>query len=784
MSFVKRPGVWLLLALPLAAVVPAALAVYLPREDRPLVSDRGGWKSSPNFSGAEPGTEFVYAENEAKQDSIYWVLAPSVGNGSGRLVSPPFDAPPWIGLIVTGDLTRPGNEVYFRLDGEDRRLRVSAHTAPYFWRRVTCRLPSDWLGKPVRLIAEAGPRTTAANWFGLSNPRALGTGTVLRSHLRTLAVLPAYAAGLLIFLLPGLPPSLWLAGRGGVPHSFALPAAIVFSCLAGYLTFWAYFIGAGVGFCFGIVVLSASAVALAVVLWRDGASRAVFLSADVVTPLALTALVGAFYLALTHSVNLWMPLSEVPELRFLEFVLPRDNDLPYFFAETLYNGIAPRGILVGEWHFSDRPPLQAGLLLLQLPLGYLVRQPAPWSHAAAVAFQCAWVPAVLALGRAAGLSRRRSGLTLVFVALTGFALVNTVFTWPKLLAAGLTVFAATLALFDRGPDGRAMSPSKAGLFGVSAALAFLSHGSVAFTLLPLGLILLVPRYYPGLSRLAAAGVAFAAVVYPWMWFQSHYDPPGNLLIRQHVAGRSESWDDSRPLWRNLLDAYTERSPGQILHNKAANVEVLFAASRKPAADQFPWPPNGSPESWPVDSTSLRRCEFLCLFWAPGLLNLGWLVALSAAWRRRRTALDARLGYVAPLLVLASTLTWALVMFGPGSTVIHQGSYATVLLLLTALAAWLTTLPTRLAYFVLTLQGMLFTIGWLLTSPANDYGLANPVMIALAVGFFAVLVKVALGSAAGEAVPAVQEVDSPRTVAAAEVIGAERQNRKKLPGRPR
>jgi hypothetical protein len=752
MSWMKRPGVWLLVVPLLVALPLAILAAYLPRENRPSVADARSWKASRNFQQVEEiNYNLVFTDGDEARQSIYWVVGypQYVGNGSGRLMSEPFEAPAWISLIVTGDLERPGNEVYFRPAGEDKRLRVSAHTAPFFWRRVTCRVPSDWVGKPIRLVAEAGPRI-GGDWFGVSNPRALSTGTVLVSHLKALAVLPAYAVALVLFLLPGLPPALWLTARGGVRDWFAVPVAVVFSCLAGYLTFWAYFIGSGVGFWFGVAVLSASAVALAAGVWRARTIRALLLSAEVWLPLTLTALVGAFYFALTHSVNLWLPLSEAPELRFLEFVLPRDNDIPYFFAESLYRGIAPHGILLGEWHYSDRPPLQAGLLLLQLPVGYLVRQSAAFSHAAAVALQCAWVPAVWALCRAAGLPLRRAGLAVLFVTLTGFTLVNSVFTWPKLLAAALTVFAVLPALFDRGPKGQTFPWWKAGMLGAAAALAFLSHGSVVFTLLPIGLLLLFPRYYPGLARLAVAGIVFAVTVFPWMWFQSQYDPPGNLLIRQHIAGRSESWDDARPLWSNLLGAYSGLSAGRILENKLANLRVLFAASTRPAPDQFPWPPYGAPQPWPVDSASLRRCEFMCLFWSPGLLNLGWPVALAAAWRRR-PALDPGLGYVVPALVLAGALAWIVLMFGPGSTVIHQGSYATVLLLLAALAAWLTTLPPRVAYVILFLQGTLFACGWLLTSPANDYGVANVVMIPLSVVFFALLVKLATGTASGDVV---------------------------------
>jgi hypothetical protein len=325
--------------------------------------------------------------------------------------------------------------------------------------------------------------------------------------------------------------------------------------------------------------------------------------------------------------------------------------------------------------------------------------------------------------------------------LTGFALVNTVFTWPKMLPAALCVLASTWALCGREP-GRPFPVQNAVLLGLAAALASLAHGGVAFTLLPLASALMIPRYYPGISRLALAGAVYVVVISPWVWYQTRYDPPGNKLIREHIAGNSATWQDDKPLSRNLMDAYAALSPWQVLHNKLANAQVLFRASSDPTDEQYPWPPNGKPLPWPVDATSFRRCEFMCLFWAPGLMNLGWLVGVTSLWRRSHPAGP---GWPIAALGLASALTWVIVMFGPESTVTHQGSYATVLLLFAALAGWLATLPGWMPYAVLAVHAAVFAWGWLLTSPANLFGLPNWPMIVLAVLLFGTLARLALGA---------------------------------------
>jgi hypothetical protein len=735
---VKRYAPWLLASL--VPILVGGLALYLPRDDKQLLTRLHAWSATGSIAEALPG--LVYSGetpfSKSAEDALYWIATAEIGDGAGRLVSQTVPAPRWITFTVTGDLMRPGNDVYLELPDENRRLRVTAQTQPECWRRVTTALPGDWVGKPVRMVLEAGPRERN-DVVGVSNPRALASGSVFVSHLRALVVLPVCVVSLLLFLLPGLPLAAHLAARGVIASSRVVVVAVLLSCLAGYLAFWAHFWHRTFGNCFvGFVLIGGAALCVAA-LRRGSRTRRVMFSADVTTPLALTALVALFYVSLWHSVNLWIPFHLTPRLRFLDFVLMQDNIIPYFFADRLYTGVDPRQ-LMPEWQSSDRPPLQAGILLLQLPLGYLVGQPVPCSLIFSCALQCVWVPAVWEFWTAAGLQRRRAGLALLLVVLTGSMLVNSVFTWPKLLSAALTLNAISLAWFHGSQPLAGRPAVRASLWGLAAALAFLSHAGVAFTLLPFGLFLLLPRYYPGLLRLAVAAGVFLVTVIPWSLYQRLYEPPGTKLIREHLAGKSATWDDGRSMWVNLLDAYKDLGPREILANKWSNVEVLVRASERPGEDHYPWPPHGSPNPWPLEAISLRRCEFLCLFWAPGLLNLGWVAAVVLIWRRP-PAIDRTLGVAAPALALASVVAWVLLMFGPGTTVVHQGSYATVLLLFASLAAWLTALPGRLPYVVVVAQGILFSVAWLFTSPANNYGLPNPFLIVSAIVFFAILCRV-------------------------------------------
>jgi hypothetical protein len=732
---------------------PVISTDYLSQEDRPLLTRAQYWRSTANIQIAPPELlDLVTWHGRTlltdRVDQLYWIASLVTGDGSGRLESIPFPAPRWISLTVEGDLTRRGNELYLLLAGEGKRLPIRVRTEERHWRRVTYALPSDWVGKSIQIVAEAGPRDVE-NWFGFSNPRAVGTGTVLRNQFQSLALFPAFAAALFLFLLPGVLPAAYLTRLGLVTSVFALPLTIIFGCLFGYLTFWAYLFGPFPGRCFGVAVLLGSAAGL-LADWRRGRTvRSILRTEQVLRPLGLMGLTGLFYLGLLYSVDLEAGLEAQPNLRFLECMLEVDNDIPYFFAEPLYTGQDVRKsfpIRVPGWQSSDRPPLQAGLILSQLPIGTLLGQPRVYSMAVDIAVQCVWVPAVWCLWTTAGLPRQRAGLAFLLLLFSGFALLNTIFAWPKLLAGGLTVFAVILALFDR--ENRPLSLSRAGLLGLSAALGSVGHGGVAFTLLPFGAMLLLPRWYPGLSRLATAGAVYVAVVCPWFLYQKYYDPPGTRLLKLHLTGDyslgdDETWQDSRPVWENLVVAYQSIGARQALINKLDNVKALFMA----APDQLIWPPD-DPARLPTDWPAFRRCDFMALFWAMGLLNLGWVVAL-VAFARRSYGISPVLGITIPLLALASLTVWVLILYHPGGSVIHQGSYATFLLLFASLAAWLTTLPARLIYILLAAQAGLFTRGWILTSPANGFGPPNVFMIVASVLVLVLLVRVVLSGSLSE-----------------------------------
>ena len=172
--------------------------------------------------------------------------------------------------------------------------------------------------------------------------------------------------------------------------------------------------------------------------------------------------------------------------------------LPQIFAEALYQGDDPRG-LFGEWHSSDRPPLQAGMYPVAAS-PFLDRAIARRArirgrrNRGAVGLDFRHLAAV----RARGFTARRRAYILALRSSPAFV-CSTAFTrgrscWRRRSASARSCSRC------RGGRGSGREPVAA---GVLAALALLAHGSAVFFLLPAAVVLRARGVYR--SRAACAG---------------------------------------------------------------------------------------------------------------------------------------------------------------------------------------------------------------------------------------------------------------------------------------
>ncbi len=519
--------------------------------------------------------------------------------------------------------------------------------------------------------------------------------------------------------------SLWLRStEGGLTQPVFRGYCLIAG--AGYLAFWACFAHPRLGDAYvglltvGLLVWlgSARGAAAALALWRDERWWRVWLT---------LAGVGLVYFGLLHLRDCDAPWSWLAANRYRPG-LPPDNEIPQMFARRLLEGQSPRH-LIADWLSSDRPPMQTGAILL---LGPLLRptdgaQFDSLCQAMGFWFQLLWVPALVGLLQSLGLTLRRALALVACIAATAVLLINTQFVWPKLAAAGFVLGAWVLW--------RTATPRRTadwGWTGGALALGFLCHGGVAFSLLVLG-----PMMIWGGGKTRWRGLVWcvlvAAVVYaPWWAYQRFYEPPGNRLLKMHLAGIDPP--DGRSTAEALRDAYRATPLRVFIEGRRANLHALITGNWRDLADFSARNPDHR-----------YNDDFFAFFRSLGWWNLG-LAALPFAWWRagRRgnripgNLLGAILGWSAATLAL-----WVLLLFHPYSTVIHQGSYVPILLLLGASAWSLHAVHPMVLAVVSALAGAYFVVAYAWATPvAIPTALATVALIPIAGGALAMIVAAA------------------------------------------
>ncbi|MBL9202745.1 MAG: hypothetical protein JNL39_19685 [Opitutaceae bacterium] len=541
------------------------------------------------------------------------------------------------------------------------------------------------------------------------------------------STLVAFALQCLMLSGAGLAAGIWrrrLTGRVGSPVT-AVALATLAPCVLGYAAFACYFIHPLLGRVFSWLAVAAVLGTLAHAALRRRHEDEP--SAATTRRLAfLNALAGIFYL----SALLIYPkpsFTATSAQRFLALE-PHNPEIPRIFAERLYLGMSPKHISDG-WLSSDRPPLQTGVALVTLPalraLGF------GYDKACGTAgtwFQLLWIPALWAFLRWLGLTERAATAGSAVAVFSGFLLLNSVYVGPG-LAAGALVLTGFCSFFA---DGRDVRRSRRGpLLGALAGCGALAHGGVLFSLLAL-----VPFAFLSARRRRRqwklAGAVFALLALPWLAYQQFYEPPGNRLLKWHLAGQMEP--DNRGLVATLADQYRALGWEQAAVTRAENLRHLLLAG---------WDRLPGPTEAPARDT-LRADEFSHLLRTPAAWLLGMLAAPWLVWRHFHTwtAWRTRVRrHVLALIWLGLTLAvWVALMFRPGSTIAPQGSYVAPLLLLGVLLTW-TLVASRAVFVALAIgQAAFFAFIWLPGEPggaaATPFPLAATVCFGLAVAAFA------------------------------------------------
>lgn len=464
------------------------------------------------------------------------------------------------------------------------------------------------------------------------------------------------------------------------------------SALTSYMVFWLYLADRMLGLATSIVLCSLGLL--------EGCVRARrwFSERDVVmrdTPFILAAGAGLAYLGIFYLVPMDLDEMVAVTTRFVgDF--PLDNLLPVIFAERLWGGTDPRGF-PNDWLSSDRPPLHAGILLVQRPIAILLGNESQSDLALGVVAQLCWIPALWAACSALGHSRRQRMIVMAFCLTTGFVFFNTIYTWPKMLAGGLAI--GCVAQFLRARfESRELTRREWISAAVLAALALLSHPGIVFTLIAFATLLPLIREQLDLRGLATACLTGLVLLAPWTAYQKFYEPPANRLLKWHLAG-SPGIDD-RSFGETIVESYGSRSTAQIAELKASNVRALFGWSLGEGL---------------IGARSVTLHHF---FPSLGLLNLAWLVLLV---KPRVVSPATRF---AVLVSFASIAIWVILMFGPAGTSACQGSFATTLLACLTSGSVLAALDRRIAITLLSIHSLAFVIIWITPVAADGKSIGS------------------------------------------------------------
>ncbi len=447
----------------------------------------------------------------------------------------------------------------------------------------------------------------------------------------------------------------------------------------GAATFWAYLCSASGGRWFA----AAAVVGCALVIGWTVIRRRSRLSAQALGPLLPPTLFYAALVGFTTMMGYLRGGISADDMagrnRYLPG-LPVDSKLPLYLAQQLQDPARPLPhYLARPWQTSDRPPLQTGVYLFQQSV--LGHDHFMHYQLVGIALQSLWVFGVWAFMVKTRLPAPATALALAVTASSGFIFVNTFFVWPKLFPAAYLMLVAAAVLSSDFVRYR-RDPVAAAAIGVGIGCAMLGHPGSLFAVLGLGVALLVVRVWPSRRLLLVGGGAAALLYGPWIWFGQVYQPPGDFLMKYQLA-RTRNYLDPGSLQEALVAAYRQAGWHQVLSNKLQNVaapfhdtlryprEILVALHAQLA---------GQSAAGLTARNQAESSAFFHMIPALGFMALG-PVLLLVQWIRLRVRQDTkprpdylRLGMLGIGCLVTSYLVWALMLFGPGTTTIQQGSY--------------------------------------------------------------------------------------------------------------
>ena len=568
-----------------------------------------------------------------------------------------FRAPARFRCYLAGFPLSPGIRIFLKDAQSGAELPLGSTLNPvHSWQERVWSIPPVWQNHQVQLQMEDHATDPATGWIAVTLPETTPSvfiPSLARAVYRSIFLI----LELIWFLIPGIGIALALHTR---PVFRFAAIALICAAMVGYAIFWVYLLNPKAG-----VLASGLVVAAGIgLIWRFQQ----FSAPELKLMLAAVMLTAVCYNALGFLYYTDDGPGELAQTRFTVESMPPDNMLQYLFAWDIYYGHSVRPFLIENVHSSDRPPLETALSLEQWPFWRMLTSLHSY-QVLGVGLQCLWIFGLWILLREGGISPPATTAVLSFIFFTGFAWEHSFYIWPKLLAAAFCLLGmAAIPIFRGSPQPWTVRETL--IASAAFSLSLLSHSGSVFTILAILIFLTVRRALPPWQTMLPAIALAILLLAPWRAYQVLIDPPGDSLLKLHLAGVT---DQKIGLWAALVQGYGHMTFMQIVNAKLQNFKALFLMSF--------WRPG---TQMPNVLRNLVDLTFFAFFPCAGLLNLGLLARL----RLHRT--DPAIRFADRLLAIAfiTLVVWCLLLFQPGSTVVHQGSFAAVLLYFAALSLYL------------------------------------------------------------------------------------------------
>jgi hypothetical protein len=647
--------------------------------------------SLASWDGFCPDGAWRLTSGKPEQLKIFGSYCGAGDSVVGAATTITFPAPRYLALYLAGYPNGTDLALFVENTATHQRYPLMPGDQPGDrWQRVTFALPSAWRGQPIVLKAE-DRAATVHGWLAFTEPvreasEDWGTGDML--SILVIAILH-----FVVLALPPMAVCTWLVRRNMRNVVTLTSAALIAIGAVGYVGFLVFLLSPELGAHYGVDIAIGSAIVFSLQFRGLNADQR-----SALRPLLLPALlVGTVAILVLSAGFLYGGTSSPFDTAFTRFShkLPPDNEIPFLFAEHLHAGQIPHPLL-GDWLTSDRPPLQTGIVLSQ----YVFMGRKVWAYTVlSVILQSLWILGAWSILQSFRVDRRAMAMALGVATFSGFVFVNTFFVWPKLLAAAfLLALAAHLRELEKGRTEE--HPAAAWMAAALGGLAMLSHGGSAFALMGISAVtIFAGRRFLSRRFLVVSAVGLLLINLPWSLYQKLLDPPGDRLLKEHLAG--VLGPNQRPFLDTLISSYAHVGFAEALHNKLENIAFICRHAVSFWGDWVGVLTGSDPASGP----ELRTVMFYHFFPALGFMGFG-LAALAIGLRARKRSVEWRAAARMWLFVGVTDLFWVLLMFGPASTSTHQGTYFTMILGFVAGALALWSVWPRMAWTLTSVQAIL------------------------------------------------------------------------------